>query len=472
MSEEKAKKKEKPKRKVFSATGLLDNILYESIFLDGHPAFLAFNIEAKKFMVVPNLPEEETVFMPLDKHRFPYRPYNFTETTVGGANTWKPSLSYLYEKVYAEFDTFLDLEPKYKVLNTIMTLQTYQQHKLMTTAYLYHYGPNISGKTRDLEIHNFLDYRPLFSISLPSADVYSYLGWHSEAQGTILEDEAERLNKDRDKLKIYKSGYRKGATCPRIEFTRSGTRIQRFFKAFCCKVFAGLWVPNDKGFQQRCIEVPMFEGYPKKDEILEEDLKRFDDLRVLLLVWRMRTFFDVLPTPNLSLRGRMRELWKPLFQTAYGLPAEKILHDLATEELRKREEELSTQFEAYLTRAVVKAYVLYGHKEVPFKVIWDTLKTELEGTDVDDKAIDSKLFGEVSKRLVGFRLKSVLHGERHLRRKSGRTYSFEKEMLSRAIRKFRLGGEYQDTLKTLEFVNDVNDKTIIRGAVSNGKNVE
>lgn len=192
-----------------------------------------------------------------------------------------------------------------------------------------------------------LDYRPLLSSSLPSADVFTYLGREEEGHVTLLEDEAENLHKEQEKMKIYRSGYRKGATCPRIDDLK-GRRTMNFWKTFCCKIFAGLWLPYDRGFKQRCIEIPMVEGYPMKDEFDDDDFSRLNLLRVKLLAWRMKSWNDKLPKAEVKLHGSAKELWKPKIQISYlFLYESNPIVDFANEEYEKKIEALKTSLDAH-----------------------------------------------------------------------------------------------------------------------------
>ena len=445
--------KEKKAKHIYRPCGTYGKIVYESIFYEGKPAFLVLTRDGLKVVPELNIKAEGLIIHPLERHGFPYNPYSLDSEGLEFLKTWTPDPAFLYKLVYGEYNAFLDLEAEYKVLETAQTLETYQQHKLMTTSYPYHFGGNDSGKTRALEVHRELDYRPLLSPSLPSADVYTYLGYHEEGCGTILEDEAERLNKPRyeEKLKIYRAGYRKGAMVPRIEFPKRGARIQRFYKAFCCKCFAGLWIPNDRGFAQRCIPIPMVEGDPEKDEFTKDDFPRFNKTRLGLLVWRMKTYFDPLPPIDTKLSGRIKELWKPKLQVGWLLPSRKIIEDLAIKEMRRKDEERRSRLEAYIARAVIKVYVgLEGH-EMPFSSIWNQLILEL---GLDDKAeedgsLNTSMFGKVTKTTVGLKLGSIFGGERHHRGKVGRTYTFQRDRLVKLARRYRLKEEFVNGLKGL-----------------------
>lgn len=449
MSESKGKKKPKL---VYRSTGTIDHLLYESVFFEKKPRFLI--LEDGNFLTRDKMMIGETILLPLTDVMIPYQPYKLDREKLDFINSWKPSTKEVYDLVYPEYDVFLDLEPQYKTLETVQTIESYEQHKIMTTSYLFHYGGTDSGKTRALEVHNFLDYRPLMSVSLPSADVYTFLGFHDEGCGTILEDEAEDLNKRRhgEKMKLYRAGYRKGATVPRIEW-RGKTRIQRFFKAFCCKCFAGRYLPYDEAFKGRCIPINMVEGVPDKDEFTRDDYTRFDEIKAKLLAWRMKTYFDELPNVETGLHGRVKELWKPKLQIANGLTTvETVIEALALDKMRRKEEERRTCLEAYLTKAVARNYIDMRGQEIPFFSIWNMLKVAL---GVDDRAetedggtVKTPQFGDVTKQSVGRKLSSIFGGKRHLRGKGiGRTYVFDKAKLRRLTKRYRVKKNDVEALK-------------------------
>jgi len=409
----------------------------------------------KEFKRTLGLEVGEREILPLTREMYPYRPYNLTEDDFNKLNKWNPTNQKIYDVVYKEFDNFLDLEPEYKALETITTMETYIQQKLLEIGYLFHIGDNDSGKTKAMDIHNYLDYRPLLSSSLPSADVYNYIGYEQEGTVTILEDEADTLRRDKDveKLKIYRSGYKKGATCPRILDPSRSTRKQRFYKTFCSKIFAGLYIPSDRGFRQRCIEIPMVTGTPKKEEITEEDKKRMDKIKLGLLIWRMKHYFDPLPEVDTPLRGRLRELWKSKLQIAKGLEHERYIKYLSLNDARERARERSESLEAYITKALFKIGAV-NEIELPFSLIWATLLEELglitDDTDAGVDSINCPLLGyKLSKKAVGGRLRSVFNGKRGLRHNMGRVWKFKKNKLERLHKKFYING--------LNGINDINE---------------
>jgi len=207
---EQSKTKQKPK--LHKVCGCADQGYYEAIYHKAKPAFLVLIKDI--FNVYEFLTLEGESFLPKEyPNEFPYEPYGFYEGSL-------PNREELFWKVREEFDLFLDLEPIWKDYLAACVLLSYQQEKTRTVPYVYFMGDNESGKTVALSLLNWLCYRPMLGVTIPSADIYGYLD-DSAAPGTILEDEAQGLYKDLDKAKIYKAGYKQGAVVPRTMITQN-----------------------------------------------------------------------------------------------------------------------------------------------------------------------------------------------------------------------------------------------------------
>ena len=63
------------------------------------------------------------------------------------------------------------------------------------------------------------------STDITSANIYQFLGGLEEGGGTICEDEADNIDDDKDKMRIYKNGYTTGHAVLRTD-TSSKERKQ------------------------------------------------------------------------------------------------------------------------------------------------------------------------------------------------------------------------------------------------------
>lgn len=316
---------------------------------------------------------------------------------------------------------YIDIESIWKDVLAAAVLLSYQQEKCVSVPYFYPYGDNESGKTTLEGLLALLCYRPMFGVTIPAADLYGFLE-DSDSVGTIIEDEIQGVDADIDKVKIYKSGYKRGAKVPRMINTEDD-RIIKYYNTFSMKFAAGEQIPLIKGFAERFIFLPMIEGAPQKEwvDITKDELQEFYELRNMLLKWRMASHDWEMPTIELTIKGRMKELWKPLLQITKGLPIFETLHKFVTEQQKERLESRQNTLEGHIVKTVVEVYLkrqIEGQKPnrdaLPFSDIWDALRVDLDGKVDPDKnphIMETSEFGSVTKSKVGYRLREVLNGK-------------------------------------------------------------
>lgn len=248
--------KEKKGKKQLKDSGFTVDGCFEAVYVDEKPCFLVKNSE--NFSIAESVEVNGEKFFPKEAKNIPYEPYGFYKDAV-------PNREELFRKIRDKFETFIDVEPIWKdVLSACVLLSYHQdQEKLQTVPYLFLYGDNESGKSTVLQVLKFLCYRPMYGVTIPSADLYRYLE-DSDSIGCILEDEVQGIQKDTDKIKIYKAGYKEGDVVPRTIITQHD-RIIKYYRTFCFKACASEQIPQVKGFNERFLFVPMVEGSPKKN---------------------------------------------------------------------------------------------------------------------------------------------------------------------------------------------------------------
>ena len=432
------KKSEKTK-KVMKDSGKVTNGCFEAIYHNEQPFFLKLN--GGTFSLVETIEVNGETFSPKERQNIPYEAYGCIEDPI-------PSLGELARLIRSEFETWVDVEPIWKDVLTACVLLTYQQEKLQTVPYLFLYGDNESGKTTVMQVLQNLCYRPMFGITIPSADLYGYLE-DSDGQGCILEDEIQGIQEDTDKLKIYKAGYKQGAVVPRTLMT-AFDRIIKYYRTFCFKVCAGEQISPVKGFNERFLFIAMVEGLPLKEwaDLSNEDKTRMRNLRNMLLKWRMMTRSSELPDVELSVKGRLKELWKPILQITSGLPLYNGLYNFVDEQRKARLRGRQDTLEGKIVKVVID---LYNEAEVqieslPFKRIWLELVSELNGKMNENKPneMDTSDFFTVTKNRIGYRLREILSGETKVTREkdsegnwiSTKAYLFNREKLRRVAKKY------------------------------------
>jgi hypothetical protein len=429
----------KKEKKLFKDSRLTVSGCFEAVYVGDRPCFLVKNGES--FSTVESVDVNGDTFFPKEAKHVPYEPYGVYEGPL-------PTSQELFRRVREEVDLWIDVEPTWKDVLAGCILLSYHQEKLQTTPYILVYGDNESGKSTVLAVLKSLCYRPMYGVTIPAADLYGFLE-DSDAIGTILEDEIQGINKDIDKVKIYKAGYKQGAVVPRTLITQND-RIIKYYRTFSFKACASEQIPQVKGFNERFLFIPMVEGSPQREwaDITKQDLERLRGLRNALLKWRMTSREQQLPSLQLPMKGRLKELWKPILQITHGLT---VYDDLFKFVETQRNERLSSR-QNTLEGHIVKVVVDLSNQgkdpdpRIPFQTIWAELVHDLNGKLDDRKphVMDTSEFFMVTKNKIGYRLREVLSGESKVLREkdlernwvSTRAYAFDFEKLKRVARKY------------------------------------
>jgi hypothetical protein len=261
--------------------------------------------------------------------------------------TISPALPYSFEDVpeiesfigWAQKETIDSLFLKYKSIwkqivvasddNLITLLATdsvysYFQDKFATTHYDMFVGGPGSGKGAILNGFRYLGYRVVLASDMSGANTLDLLSSVESNQVTLAEDELGDIYKDSDKLKIYKVGYDDSALIPRTLDGNSSSRNNRYYYAYCFKVFAAEDSPDIKrleGFMDRTIKTNTIKGKPsvyikelskpngsRKYQRLSD---RIQYLRKLTLVYRLLHHNEVIEMVNTNIEGRALELTGP-----------------------------------------------------------------------------------------------------------------------------------------------------------------
>ena len=352
---------------------------------------------------------------------YPYEPYVIEDFNV------KTRVE-LVELVWAEVEKFIDAEPHEKGLFTAFIILSYLQEFFEALPYLYLLGDCASGKSHLLQLFQHLCYRPLYGVSIPAADIYTYL--EDDVPLTLLEDEFQGSERDTEKMKIFKAGYKKCGKVPRVTLLERGRRID-YYNVFGLKAVASEELVANKGFLERCLIVEMVEGFPAKDHYDSSDRLRFRWLRGELLKMRMNILAGREALPSLTLewlKGRDRELYLPLLTVLAGT----ALYDLVENDIKTRIEarmrERTSSLEAVICRAAVEV-IDRETLEVKFSSLWGKLLNDLGGEEdrpphttlaAPSRGMHTTTFGYISKRRVSDILRGKLAFERVKTMRDGR----------------------------------------------------
>ena len=445
-------------KKVSKVAGKASQGWYEAVTYNEMPFFLLRDSKRGVFSLQKELQEGRKLYLPRSgTDEIPYLPYEFKEdfgrkTLNGGP----PSKGELFDRTRAELTTFLDYDSIWYDVYAAEILLTYQQEKLTTVPYQFIVGDNEVGKTTVQNLFGVLSYRPMVSVGNPVADIYTYLEATSDVIPTIIEDEIQGIDEDTEKVKIFKSGYKKGAKVARTVLLKEG-RKQEFFNTFCFKLVGGEQLSSNKGLMQRCIIHHASKGYPKKEfELRDADLSRFMELRRDLLLYRLQTRDEQLPDIHVPLRGRIRELWKPLLQVVYGLPVYNRLLEFVSGQVEERKRIEQNSLEGQLVKLVYELRTATsgrGNIRLSNAQLWDGLASQLEATrqEYNPNVMYSSELGEISKRRLARIIQDKLRGEpTHVGSGNDkeRGYAFDGEILRRMWVAYGFGGT-EGTLGTI-----------------------
>lgn len=323
----------KPKKSCYIQKYRESESLAESVIISGKPYFAVARPDNLSEIQVTfeestTLADEITELRPYEMMSYMNMPYIFRsdeEFKPYLEEARKETLDSLYRKVKSIWKKYIDGDDFHISICTADTIFTYFQDKIGLTHYLFFIGNNTSGKSNNLRVLHQLAYRNVTSTDMTSANIYQVLGGLDEGQATICEDEADNIDENQEKMRIYKNGYTVGFPVLRTD-TAYG-RKQFKFNTFCLKAFAAERLPDSiraKGFNQRIIEIPCLYGFPQYDisevvnpageERYQSLLDELNETRNLLFAYRLLHFNDKIPNIELNIQNREKQLFKPVLR--------------------------------------------------------------------------------------------------------------------------------------------------------------
>jgi hypothetical protein len=392
--------------------------------------------------------DENTVMKPYELAAYVNKPYSFKseqEFHEFVLKTKNENLDTMYKKVKSIWGKYIDADDFHISICAADTIFTYFQDKIGLTHYLFFVGGNNSGKSNNLVVMHFISYRNMMSSGMTAANVYQFLGSGEEGPGTICEDEADNIDQDFDKMKVYKNGY-----TTRIPYHRTDTSVGRQqlkFNTFCFKAFAAERLPDSvtaKGFNQRIIELPCTYGFPKYDisEVVnpagEEEYQHLLDelleVRNKLLIYRLLHFKEKIPDIKLNIQNREKQLFKPVLRIFQHTETLRELLPVISKYVSQKRESNANTLHAFLYRLVKELVNTQNTYELESNIIWNMVKETLQGKDIPYKpqSYDTVEFGPISQKGIIQTLKEVFGAKPPDKRHgNSRALVFDKSKLER-----------------------------------------
>jgi hypothetical protein len=281
------------------------------------------------------------------------------------------------------------------------------------------------------------------STDVTAANIYQYLGSLQEGIGTLCEDEADNIDINTDKMRIYKNGYASGFPVFRMD-TTFGRKQYRFF-TYCIKAFAAEKTPDSvkgKGFNQRIIELHCSPGFPQFDisEIInpageeehEELLTELLETRKKLLVYRLLHFHDKIPDIKLNIENREKQLFKPIvriFQNSKEV-LDELLPVISNYVSQKRESNADT-LTARIYQLIKTMIQEINSAELESSKIWEKVKKEFNGEDIKAQTIQTPDFGPISQKEIIKILKDVFKAKPSKRHDKPRSWVLDNDVIKK-----------------------------------------
>jgi hypothetical protein len=319
----------------------------------------------------------------------------------------------LYKKVKYIWKKYIDADDFHISICAADTFFTYWQDKIGMTHYLFFVGNNNCGKSNNLTVLKFLAYRNFTSTDMTAANIYQFLGDKEEGQGTLCEDEADRIDEDRQKMAIHKNGYITGFPVSRIDTSFGRRQIK--LNTYCFKAFAAEGFPDPfkaKGFNQRILEMQCYYGDPERDiaevanpagaEEFQYLLDELEETRNLLLAFRLLHFHEVIPDIKLNIKGREKQLFKPIISVFQNTETLAELLPVISNYVTQKREANDASFNAFLYRAIVDIIRVQRTSTLPSRLIWDYVMSNLEATEIPGRNLscETSEFGVISQKEV------------------------------------------------------------------------
>ena len=199
---------------------------------------------------------------------------------------------------------------------------------------------NGSGKSTIGNVFESFGYRCINMTDPTTANIFRIFGTVEPGQCTLVLDEAEKIDQEKDMMSILKG------TKMVKKYRINPFGKQEHFHTFGLKTMLAERSPNPfhaKGVLDRTFIISNFKGRPQLDiketKISEKGKTEFSFYKNLLLVYRLMHFADNIQDIDTGLEGRDKELCKPLlqlfFNTRFQSDVERVLEKLLDEEYNK-----------------------------------------------------------------------------------------------------------------------------------------
>jgi hypothetical protein len=327
-----------------------------------------------------------------------------------------------------------------------------------------------SGKSTIGNVFEDIGYRCVNMTDPTTANLFRIFGNVEAGQCTLVLDEAEKIDQDREMMSILKNGYEHGKRVQRVN--QDGK--QEHFHTFGLKILSAERSPNPsnaKGVLDRTFIISNYKGRPELDikEIRKpktiEQKRIFEEIEFLrksLFVYRLVHFNDEIIDIEVGIEGRDKELCKPLLQIFYNSKSQHKIEKIFEILLDEKNDRKANSLERDVLEVIVSLFKIYYDGIVPFIEIWFQFKDKTNGSinEFKQHEMETEVYGTVYKTTLARMLRDKFGAKDPRTRNSNtRALEFDIEKIKNYLENYRK--ETPTRISCYQKVSDSND--------SNGK---
>jgi hypothetical protein len=440
--------------------------LHESVILAGRPMFI--KCESGQVRAVEQIDEASRIIRPPNREECPYPPYEFSqlnevETYINRAKDLATGIESFYPKLKEIVLKYIDQEEPIIILLVADVIWSYFQDLFSTTHYINAAGDNETGKSTIGFVFQYTGYRPVRATGISAANYYRTLGAVEPGQCTIIEDEADNIEEDPDKLKIYNGGYEYTAMIPKINMN-SRDQNQIWFYGYCLKIRISnkSLDPNKaKSLIERTLTLhckPAVRNNlhsikdviinPPGDPIRQELYQELMDFRKLMLCYRLIHYRDHIPDIDTGLRNRDNELGGPLLRLFNGTKAFGDIKYALDKFLAQRRGIKHKTIEHVLRPLVVELLDKSNSLEISLEQIWDAIPSYILGrlNSQNPNEYQTIEYGSLHRNTLSQKIEDMF-GATRKRKNNGSVLIFNGEKVRELKKNYESEGQDKNEIK-------------------------
>ena len=267
-----------------------------------------------------------------------------------------------------------------------------------------------SGKSTIGNVFEDLGYRTVNMTDPTTANIFRIFGTIEAGQCTLVLDEAEKIDQDKDMMSILKTGYENGKKVQRINQSWN----QEHFHTFGLKILSTERTPNPsqaKGVLDRTFIISNYNGKPELDikeirnpKTIEQKriFAEIEFLRKSLFIYRLVHFNDEIADIETGIEGRDKELCKPILQLFYNSKSQQKIERVFEILLDEKNDRKANSLERDILEVLVDLFEEYPNGIIPFNEIWLQIADKTNGSINEHKEhqLETEIYGTIYKKTL------------------------------------------------------------------------